>query len=93
LRGKRLRLIKRQHIQEREDGQPWICCRIKKGSFFLTTGGDPYDVRWKAVSPEPYETMLVFVELPILSAPWRKSSERTRPMPGCETLRRSTMKA
>ena len=40
--------------------------RIKKGSFFLTTGGAPYDVRWRAVSPEPFETMLVFVELPLL---------------------------
>jgi AraC family transcriptional regulator len=53
-------------FQEREDGQPWITSRIKKGSFFLTTGGAPYDVRWRAVSPEPYETMLVFVELPVL---------------------------
>src|SRR3954463_6878759 len=53
-------------FQEREDGQPWITNRIKKGSFFLTTGGAPYDVRWRAVSPEPFETMLVFVELPVL---------------------------
>ncbi len=53
-------------FQEREDGQPWITNRIRKGSFFLTTGGAPYDVRWKAVSPEPFETMLVFVELPVL---------------------------
>lgn len=53
-------------FQEREDGQPWITNRIKKGSFFLTTGGAPYDVRWKAVTPEPFETMLVFIELPVL---------------------------
>jgi AraC family transcriptional regulator len=53
-------------FQEREDGQPWITNRIKKGSFFLTTGGAPYDVRWRAVSPEPFETMLVFVELPVI---------------------------
>jgi AraC family transcriptional regulator len=53
-------------FQEREDGQPWITNRIKKGTFFLTTGGAPYDVRWKAVSPEPFEAMLVFVELPVL---------------------------
>jgi len=53
-------------FQEREDGQPWITNRIRKGSFFLTTGGAPYDVRWRAVSDEPFETMLVFVELPIL---------------------------
>src|SRR5919197_1700612 len=53
-------------FQEREDGQPWITNRIKKGTFFLTTGGAPYDVRWKAVSPEPFEAMYVFVELPLL---------------------------
>src|SRR5919112_1181283 len=53
-------------FQEREDGRPWITNRIKRGSFFLTTGGAPYDVRWRAVSEEPYETMLVFIELPII---------------------------
>lgn len=53
-------------FQEREEGQPWITNRIKNGSFFLTTGGAPYDVRWRAVSAEPFETMLVFVELPVL---------------------------
>jgi AraC family transcriptional regulator len=53
-------------FQEREDGQPWTTHRIEKGSFFLTTGGAPYDVRWRAVSEEPYETMLVFIELPVL---------------------------
>lgn len=53
-------------FQERENGQPWITNRIRKGSFFLTTGGAPYDVRWRAVSDEPFETMLVFVELPVL---------------------------
>ena len=53
-------------FQEREDGQPWISNRIKKGSFFLTTGGAPYEVCWRAVSPEPFEAMLVFVELPVL---------------------------
>jgi AraC family transcriptional regulator len=53
-------------FQEREDGQPWVTNRIKKGSFFLTSGGAPYDVRWKAVSPEPFQSMAVFIELPLL---------------------------
>ena len=53
-------------FHEREDGQSWITNRIKKGSFFLTTGGAPYDVRWRAVSQEPFETMLVFIELPVI---------------------------
>ncbi len=53
-------------FQEREGGGPWLTNRIRKGSFFLTTGGAPYDVRWRAVSDEPFESMLVFIELPVL---------------------------
>ena len=53
-------------FQEREYKRPWITHRISKGSFFLTTGGAPYDVRWKAVTSEPFQVMFVFVELPVL---------------------------
>jgi len=53
-------------FQERANEQPWITHRLKKGSFFLTSGGAPYDVRWKAVSSEPFHAMHVFIELPLL---------------------------
>ena len=53
-------------FHEREYKRPWITHRIRKGSFFLTTGGAPYDVRWKAVTSEPFQAMFVFVELPVL---------------------------
>jgi len=53
-------------FQEREGDKPWITHRIKKGSFFLTSGGAPYDCRWKAVSAEPFESMAVFIALPLL---------------------------
>jgi AraC family transcriptional regulator len=53
-------------FQEREGKRPWITHRIKKGSFFLTSGGAPYDCRWKAVTAEPFETMAVFIALPLL---------------------------
>jgi AraC family transcriptional regulator len=53
-------------FQEREGKRPWITHRIKKGSFFLTSGGAPYDCRWKAVTSEPFESMGVFIELPLL---------------------------
>jgi len=53
-------------FQEREGKRPWVTHRLKKGSFFLTSGGAPYDCRWKAVTPEPFETMAVFIELPLL---------------------------
>lgn len=53
-------------FQEREGETPWVTHRIKKGSFFLTTGGGPYECRWKALTPEPFLSMMVFVELPLL---------------------------
>lgn len=53
-------------FQEREGDGPWITHRIKKGSFYLTTGGGPYECRWKALTPEPYLSLMVFVELPLL---------------------------
>ncbi len=53
-------------FQEREDKGPWITQRLTKGSFFLTSGGAPYDCRWKAVTAEPFESMAVFIALPLL---------------------------
>jgi AraC family transcriptional regulator len=53
-------------VQERENGGPWLTNRVKKGAFFLTTGGSPYDCRCKTLTAEPYECMLVVVGLPLL---------------------------
>ena len=53
-------------FQEREGNRPWITHRVKKGSFFLTSGGAPYECRWKAVTSELFESMAVFIELPLL---------------------------
>lgn len=53
-------------FQEREGNGPWVTHRIKKGSFFLTTGGGPYECRWKALTLEPFLSMMVFIELPLL---------------------------
>ncbi len=53
-------------FQERENKGPWITHRLRKGCFFLTSGGAPFDVRWKAVTSEAFEAMYVFIELPVL---------------------------
>ena len=52
-------------FQEREGDGPWLTHRIKAGSFFLTTGGGPYECRWKPISSAPFLAMMVFVELPL----------------------------
>lgn len=53
-------------FQEREGDGSWVTNRIKKGSFFLTSGGAPYECRWKAVTNEPFISMHVSIELPLL---------------------------
>lgn len=53
-------------LREREIGGEWVENRIKKGSFYLTTGGEPYQCQWKIVTPEPFLSLMVFVELPLL---------------------------
>lgn len=55
-------------FQEREGNQPWVTHHIKKGSFFLTSGGAPYECRWKAVGAEPFQSMAVFIALPLLQS-------------------------
>ncbi|HEY5779018.1 MAG TPA: AraC family transcriptional regulator [Terrimicrobiaceae bacterium] len=52
--------------EDREVNGPWIKSFIKKGSFFLISGGAPYYCRWRTISAEPHEYMLVVVALPLL---------------------------
>ncbi len=44
-------------FQEREGKRPWMTHRLKRGTFFLTTGGAPYECRWKALTTEPFQAM------------------------------------
>lgn len=53
-------------FQEREMGGAWITHRIRACSFFLTFGGEPYEVRWETVTDEPVRAMMVFIGLPLL---------------------------
>jgi len=53
-------------FQEREGNQRWITHRLRKGSFFLTSGGAPYECRWKSATSEPFQAMSVFIALPLI---------------------------
>lgn len=53
--------------QEREHNGPWITSHLKKGSLFLTAAGAPYDFRWRTLTPEPFETVLVLLSLPLFT--------------------------
>ncbi|MDF9828048.1 AraC family transcriptional regulator [Ereboglobus sp. PH5-10] len=53
-------------VHDREKGGPWIRSIVKKGSFFLSTGGEPYDCRWRALTPEPRVIMHVLLDLSLM---------------------------
>jgi AraC family transcriptional regulator len=53
--------------QERENNGPWLTSRMKKGSMFLTAAGAPYDFRYRTLTSEPYEVMLVLLSLPLFN--------------------------
>ncbi len=53
--------------QERENNGPWLTSRVKRGSMFLTAAGAPYDFRYRTLTPEPYEVVLVVLSLPLFN--------------------------
>jgi len=53
--------------QERENNRAWVTSRLKKGSLFLTAAGAPYDFRWRTLTPEPFEVVLVLLSLPLFN--------------------------
>ncbi|HVS52826.1 MAG TPA: AraC family transcriptional regulator [Opitutaceae bacterium] len=52
-------------FQEREGDGPWLTTRIKPDSLFITAGGAPYDVRWKTLTAEPLQSVIVFLSVPL----------------------------
>jgi AraC family transcriptional regulator len=53
--------------QERENNGPWLTSRVRKGSMFLTAAGAPYDFRYRTLTAEPYEVVLVLLSLPLFN--------------------------
>ena len=58
--------------QERENNGPWLTSRVKKGSMFLTAAGAPYDFRYRTLTPEPYEVVLVLLSVPLFNEALRE---------------------
>ncbi|MDP0499902.1 MAG: AraC family transcriptional regulator [Verrucomicrobiota bacterium JB022] len=53
-------------VEDREGDGAWSRTLIKKDSFFLTGSTGPYDCRWRALSGEPFEYMMVTIAVPVL---------------------------
>src|ERR1700736_2302834 len=54
-------------VEEREHGGSWLKTRVQAGDFFLTASQSPSEVRWRAIGPEPLETMHVYLGLQVFN--------------------------
>jgi AraC family transcriptional regulator len=54
-------------VEERELGGPWLKTRVEAGDFFLTASQSPYEVRWRAIGSQPFETMHLHLGLPVFN--------------------------
>jgi AraC family transcriptional regulator len=76
--------------QERENNGPWLTRRVKKDSLFLTAAGAPYDFRYRTLTSEPYEVVLVLISVPLFNEALRDvfganaSNARLRDLSGFE---------
>jgi AraC family transcriptional regulator len=63
-------------VEERELGGPWLKTRVEAGDFFLTASKSPYELRWKAIGPEPFGTMHLHLGLPIFTRAIEEAFEK-----------------
>lgn len=54
--------------EERELGGELVTTHIRPGSLFLTMAGAPYAFRWKRLSPEPLQVVLLLLGMPIFES-------------------------
>ena len=54
--------------QERESNGPWVTSRLKNGSLFVTAAGAPYEFRWRTLTSDPFQVVLVLLSLPLFNA-------------------------
>jgi AraC family transcriptional regulator len=54
--------------EERELGGALVTTHIRPGSLFLTMAGAPYAFKWKRLSSEPLEVVLLLLGMPIFDA-------------------------
>jgi hypothetical protein len=52
---------------KQESNSTWTTSHLKKGSLFLTAAGTPCDSRWKTLTPEPIEVVLILLEMPLFN--------------------------
>lgn len=53
-------------IEERELNGQWVGHDVKTGDFFITDSEEPYELRWRSRSAEPFHVLHLYLGLPLL---------------------------
>jgi AraC family transcriptional regulator len=53
-------------VEERSPGGEWLASEVGVGDFFVTDSDEPYELRWRSHSGEPFEVLHLYLGLPML---------------------------
>ena len=53
-------------VEERSAGGDWMASEVGVGDFFVIDSDEPYELRWRSHSGEPFEVMHLYLGLPML---------------------------
>lgn len=59
-------------VEERELGGTWQAADVRAGDFFIADSEEPYELRWRSLSGEPFEVMHIYLGLPLLESAARE---------------------
>ena len=52
-------------VEERDLNGEWAASHVKVGEFFLTRSQTPYEMRWRAIGPSPFQVMHLYLSVPL----------------------------
>jgi AraC family transcriptional regulator len=52
-------------VEERDLDGEWAATQVKAGDFFLTRTDTPYEMRWCAKGPDPFQVMHLYLSVPL----------------------------
>jgi AraC family transcriptional regulator len=53
-------------VEERSPGGEWLASEVGVGDFFVTDSDEPYELRWRSHSGDPFEVMHLYLGLKML---------------------------
>lgn len=68
----------RATVEEREINGAWTKNQVEVGDFFLSSSPLPYELRWKAEGPDPFEVMHLYLGVPMIERAAKEMSGKSQ---------------